>query len=199
MSIYQIPSRDIHCVTPEAQFGARWSVRIPVPLSAIDEDVSIALRQVFTLMRLGDEFVIMAFDSDEGAWRENANIRQIGTYRVVEKSRDTAKLVRVGFYEIDKPKPGSKPGDIVALDIVPHQGAFEVRDRIGNVLEVFRTEEAAIEFRDAYQGATGVVGFKVRKGFGRWDVLDESGAVRETFTSLKDAEAWMQSGGQKAP
>jgi len=209
MSVYRIPRHDIHLVTESASFGAEYRARIPVPISFIEEDPGLAFNSVFSGlpnigMQVGDEVKVSAFDPGAGEWRDGRGvIREQARFLCMERNETGMILQKIGeTQEFEPPKVVKTPDNVVPLDIVPHKEGgsvgWQVRDRGGHVLEVFVSEEQAKEFRDRSQGVPGIVGFTIKKGFGKWFVCDEQGAVKVEFLNRNDAEEWAQSGGQRA-
>lgn len=204
MSLYRVPRHDIQLITEAASYGAEWRGRIPVPISWISDDPGFALHAAFQSMQVGDEIQVSAFDPEAGAgWRDGYGvIREQARFLCTEK---TTKLIlqMVGdVLEFAAPREIETPEGVTPLDIVPHkeggQTVYRVRDRAGNEIEAFVEEQQAIDFRDRAQGVPGIVGYTVRKGFGKFMVCDEQGAIAAEFTSLKEADAWAMCGGQKA-
>lgn len=204
---YRIPVQDLSSIGDE-QHGVRWSARIPVPISFIDDDPGSAFQSQFGRMQTGDQVRVCAFEPGTGAWRDGAApVLEFAEYLVTHKipaggGIKTARLVacRIGdVKEIPKPGPADVVDGVLALDIVPVAGGnFEVRDRRGNVIEQFVDMKQAEEFRDREQNRPGVVGLSIRKGFGKFFVCKPDGGIVSEFLSKTEAEKFMQSGGQKA-
>lgn len=191
---YQIPRKDMTMAAPMS-FGQHWEVRIFCPISFVDTDPGAAFHQAITSLTLGDLLNVLAFDTPG----ESGKLREVASFRVTEKSERNIKAVRINeIFEVPLENPAAKVDGIVALDIVPSGNGFEVRDRIGNVLEHFIDLEQAEKFRDLEQRHTGVVGFTVKKGFGKWFVCSADGSIAAEFVSKSDADLWAISGGQTA-
>lgn len=209
---YRIPAQDLSHGGSTAQFGVPWQARIPVPISFIDDDAGVAFFSQFEFLQTGDEVTVLAFEPGTGAWRDGkAPVREIAKYRIVAKSGEGGKnshlrAVRVGdVFEVPPPQPGLVVDGVLALDIVPAgQNIYQVRDRSGNVIEQFMGKDSddamkqAEEFRDREQARVGVVGFTMKKGFGKFFVCKPDGAIAAEFTTKAEADTYMRSGGQKA-
>ena len=128
---YRIPRADMVMSDP-MPFNQHWEARIPVPISFIEDDAGLAFHAAFTSLQPGDSVTVCAFERAAGKW---GYVKEVAEFRVTEKNESTIRAVRVGdVFEVPAPKKNEIIGGVIALDIVPVRGAFEVRDRRGNVV-----------------------------------------------------------------
>jgi hypothetical protein len=199
MSNYQIPRVDI-CMADPMPFSQHWEVRIP--LSIFDIDLGKALQNSYSQFKPGDLIQVCSYR--DKTW---SRLTETADFRIV--SCNSLKLEAVQITETVKVPAASPEFDPTSkqnLHIVETKGAFEVKDGIGNVIELFVDRQQAEAFIKSYGDITGQpqqeaaaqkaaedrAGWYVKKSVsGKWTVRNAAGELLREFSSKTEAEEFI--------
>ena len=194
---YHIPRADMVMSAP-MPFNQDWQARIPVPIAEVG-DFGVALQAAYSSLRPGDRVDICSFERGAGEW---VRFRAMVSVRVVAKADNKIEAVAVGpvFHVPDRETGPGTAGDKPMLGVFANsQGAFEVRDTKGNIIELFVEKDQAEEFaaRENQRTATGRT---IKRGYGKFEVRDErTGALIGTYKTKEDAERAAAAKGEVVP
>ena len=195
MDNYRIARADM-CMSDPMPFSQHWEARVTVPIDSI-EDIGLALQAGFSSLRPGDLVNICSFDKLD--WR---HLVETASYRIASCDHGKIEAVQVSeTVKVRAPKRNEIASDTVKLKVVTNGNSYEVRDQMGNSLEVFVTEQQAKDFishtstvsakEDNSKNEDGMV---LKRGFqGKYVVKNKAGEILKEFPNKAAAEAYMTS------
>lgn len=138
--MYPIPRSDI-CMSDAMPFSQHWEARVPVPIKEIG-DVGHALHAAYSSLRPGDSITICSFESKN--W---THLLEVANFRIASMENSKIEVLQVGgITRFTAPKKEVKIARGDPLLVIPVNNTYEVRDEIGNTLEVFVDKRQADDF-----------------------------------------------------
>jgi hypothetical protein len=195
MGFFLIPRNEM-CMSDPMPFAQHWEVRIPVPISSID-NMGQALQTGYSSFRPGDLVNVCAFERN--TWER---LTEIASFRIVSCDANKIEVVQVTETIKVPAKRAVTREEIAATHEVVKMGtAFEVRDGLGNVLDAFISHDQAKAFIESLQNkaekpvkseAKPIGDLAIKRGFaGKFIVTTKDGEVVKEFPNKAAAEEYI--------
>lgn len=192
---YMIPRTDI-CMNDPMPFSQHWEIRIPISIEALG-DLGASLRNSYDQFKPGDMINVCCFQS-----RKWERVTELAAFRVTACNPLKIETIQVTeTIKVPAQDPSADPTSQQNLKLVEVRGAFEVRDALDNVIELFVEREQAVSFIESYKKITAPKEaskpedrskWTILKGAaGKWLVKNEAGEMMKEFSNRADAEKYL--------